>query len=355
MSAQPFLALSRARRASGTVARLAAALLLCLPVALLSHSGVPGPRGVDAEWRLPAPPMPEGNDSTPPRVALGKALFFDPRLSGNGAISCASCHNPSLGWSDGLKTGIGFQGTVLSRATPTVVNVAYNTQLMWDGRHRTLEEQALGPMRATDEMNTDFPAMLDRLRALEGYVQMFEAAYPGQGITEETIAKALAAFQRTVVTRDSAFDRWLAGDAAALTPAQWRGFQVFLDPARGNCAACHGAPNFTDNGFHNIGLRTEGKPDLGRFNVRKVASMRGAFKTPTLRDIELTAPYFRDGSAATLRDVVEHYDRGGDDTSNLSANMKPLDLSERDKEDLVAFMRSLTGSRPTVALPALPQ
>lgn len=354
MSSKEFLYLLPGKHRSWA-RRAAAAALLSLPAVLLSHSGVPTPRAADAEWRLPPPPMPAGNESTPPRVALGKALFFDPRLSGNGATSCASCHNPSLGWSDGLKTGVGFKGTVLSRATPTIVNTAYNSQFMWDGRHRSLEEQALGPMRAADEMNTDFPATLKRLRALEGYVQMFEAAYPGEGITEDTLAKALAAFERTIVSRDSPFDRWLAGDAAALTPAQWRGFQVFLDPDKGNCAACHNAPNFTDNGFHNIGLRSGDKPDPGRFNVRKVASMRGAFKTPTLRDIELTAPYFRDGSAATLRDVVDHYDRGGEDTSNLSTNMKRLGLSEQEKDDLVAFMRSLTGAQPPVALPALPR
>jgi cytochrome c peroxidase len=300
-------------------------------------------------------PMPADNASTPARVELGKALFFDPRLSGSGATSCASCHNPGLGWSDALKTAVGARGAVLARATPTIVNAGYNTQFTWDGRNNSLEDQALGPMRAADEMDTDFPAMLRRLRSLPGYVRMFDAAYPGQEISEPTIAKALAAFERSVVTRDAPFDRWVAGDPQALTASQWRGFQVFNDPARGNCAACHGAPNFTDNGFHNIGLRAAATPDLGRFNIRKVASMKGAFKTPSLRDIELTAPYFRDGSAATLREVVEHYARGGDDPSNLSASMKPLQLTEQEKDDLVAFMRSLTGVRTAFVLPELPR
>jgi cytochrome c peroxidase len=176
-------------------------------------------------------------------------------------------------------------------------------------------------------------------------------------VKEETIAKAIAAFERTVVVNDSAFDRWLAGDKKALTMAQWRGFKVFGDAGKGNCAACHSAPNFTDNGFHNIGIAKtgDGEGDPGRYGIRKVASMKGAFKTPGLRDIELTAPYFRDGSAATLKDVVEHYVRGGDDRSNLSSNMKPLNLSEQDKDDLVAFMQSLTGQRRALVVPHLPQ
>jgi cytochrome c peroxidase len=317
---------------------------------------VPAPRSADLAWKLPAtPPMPADNASTPDRVALGKALFFDPRLSGSGAVSCASCHNPSLGWADGLKTAIGTGGQVLGRATPTIVNTAFNTQFMWDGRKKSLEDQALGPMKAKDEMDTDFSALFTRLRAMSGYVRLFEQAYPREGITEETIAKALAAFERTVVANDSPFDRWLAGNTGALTPAQWRGYQVFADPAKGNCAACHNGPNFTDNGFHNIGIRSTGQADLGRFNIRAVASMKGAFKTPSLRDIELTAPYFRDGSAATLHDVVEHYVRGGDDRSNLSADMKPLKLSEQEKDDLVAFLRSLTSRHVAVAMPELPR
>lgn len=308
-----------------------------------------------SHWQLAAVPVPADNASTPARVALGKALFFDPRLSGNGAVSCASCHNPALGWSDGLKTAVGFGGAVLNRATPTIVNVGYNTQFMWDGRKKSLEDQALGPMQAADEMNTDFPVLLERLRGIRGYVAMFEKAYPGEPIAEASIAKALAAFQRTVVSKDSAFDRWVAGDRSALTPSQQRGFKVFTDAGKGNCVACHSGANFTDNGFHNIGLRQGANPDLGRFAVRKVASMKGAFKTPTLRDIELTAPYFRDGSARTLRDVIEHYDRGGDDRSNVSQDIKPLNLSNKDKEDLEAFMRALTGRRTSFVVPQLPQ
>ncbi|MDB5954302.1 cytochrome c peroxidase [Ramlibacter sp.] len=341
------------RHAAWTAALLL--ISLSLPTAANTPT-VPSATAAQLEWRLPAsPPMPPDNPGTPARIQLGKALFFDPRLSGSGTTSCASCHNPALGWSDGLKTAVGVGGQVLARATPTVVNTAFNTQFMWDGRKKSLEDQALGPMKARDEMDTDFATLFERLRGLPAYVALFDEAYPREGITEETIAKALATFERTLVSSDSPFDRWLAGDAQALTPAQWRGFQVFANPDKGNCAACHNGPNFTDNGFHNIGIAASGKPDPGRFGVRPVASMKGAFKTPTLRDIELTAPYFRDGSAATLREVVDHYVRGGDDRSNLSTNMKPLHLSEQEKEDLVAFLRSLTGQRTAFVMPELPR
>ncbi|MBX9793752.1 MAG: c-type cytochrome [Burkholderiaceae bacterium] len=328
---------------------------------LLAHAAGESPHvaaatAADQIWALGVAPPVADNPITQHKVELGKALFFDPRLSGNGTVSCASCHNPALGWSDGLKTGIGINGTVLGRATPTIVNVAYNSQFMWDGRKKSLEDQALGPMKAPEEMKTDLGGALQMLAATDGYVEMFGRAFPGQPISEETLAKAIAAFERTVVSKDSRFDRWLAGDRSAITTAEWRGFQVFKDPAKGNCAACHSGANFTDNGFHNIGIKAGASgPDEGRFKIRPLAAMKGAFKTPTLRDIALTAPYFRDGSAATLMDVVEHYDRGGDDHSNLSKDVRPLRLSQGEKGDLVAFMNSLTGRALEIAIPVLPQ
>lgn len=337
---------------------LACALSMVLPVfAADAGHWAPPATAIDLAWKLPAIPMPADNLGSPARVALGQALFFDPRMSGNGAMSCASCHNPSLGWSDGLRTAVGWGGQVLGRATPTVFNTAYNTQFMWDGRKKSLEDQALGPMKTPQEMNTDFSRSLARLKGVPQYVDMFEKAYPGEGVTEETIAKAIAAFERTVIVDDSPFDRWLAGDKKSMTAQQWRGFKIFTDAGKGNCASCHSAPNFTDNGFHNIGLprHGEGEADPGRFAIRKVASMQGAFKTPGLRGIELTAPYFHDGSATTLMDVVNHYVRGGDDKTNLSIGMKSLNLSEQEKDDLVAFMKALTGRQKPLVVPQLPQ
>ena len=170
------------------------------------------------------------------------------------------------------------------------------------------------------------------------------------------MAKAIAAFERTVVSRDSRFDRWVEGDRYAITQSEWRGYQVFKDPAKGNCATCHSGPNFTDNGYHNIGIaHAPGSEDAGRYKIRPLAVLKGAFKTPTLRDVELTAPYFHNGAAATLAEVVDHYARGGDDRSNVSKDVRKLDLSAQDKADLVAFMKTLTGPTRSASIPALPQ
>jgi cytochrome c peroxidase len=346
--------------------RLSAVLLLLAGVAAIVPAWAG--KGADAapavksaayvQWMLPKQPAyPANNAPTPARVELGKMLFFDPRLSRDGNISCASCHNPSLGWSDGLPTGRGFAGQQLGRASPTIVNTAFNSIHMWDGRKKTLEDQALGPMEAAPEMNTDFDRFFAWLKASSGYKAAFAKAYPGEEIGPDTLRRAIAAFERTIVSRNSPFDRWVAGDSKAMTPAQLRGMLLFNNPDKGNCAVCHAAPNFTDNGFHNLGLASFAgdKPDLGRFEQRKVALMKGAFKTPTLRDVELTAPYFHDGSAKTLMEVVEHYARGGAVHTNLSPNIKPLPLTQQDKEDLVAFMKALTSPAAPVTLPVLPQ
>jgi cytochrome c peroxidase len=344
---------------SRRVARVRVGVLALVACAALGASAVetaPKATENDRQWLLGPVPQPADNQSTPERVELGRALFFDPRLSGNGTLSCATCHNPALGWSDGLKTGVGINGTVLGRATPTVVNTAYNTQFMWDGRKKSLEDQALGPMKTPEEMKTDFGNALTMLKSIPGYREQFARAYPGEPIAEETVAKAIAAFERTVVSNDSRFDRWVAGDRRAITLPEWRGYQVFKDPAKGNCVVCHAPPNFTDNGYHNIGIaHAQGAEDVGRFAIRKAAVLKGAFKTPTLRDIELTGPYFHNGTATTLMDVVEHYARGGDDRSNVSKDVRTLDLSAQDKADLVAFMKALTGSQRTASVPSLPQ
>ena len=308
----------------------------------------------DRYLRPAAAPVPADNQLTPERVQLGKALFFDPRLSGSNWISCATCHNPGLGWSDGLPTGWGHGMKKLGRATPTILNTAFNPIQMWDGRKSTLEDQALGPIGADAEMNQPLPELVAKLSKIEGYRSMFKKAYPAEEISEVTIAKAIASFERTVISTESPFDRWRMGDPEAVSESAKRGFQTFTGKA--NCQACHGGFNFTDNGFHNIGVRNEGGPeDVGRFAQRPVASLKGAFKTPTLRDVALTSPYMRNGAYRTLEEVVEHYDRGGDAKENLSPEIKPLHLSAREKADLVEFMKSLTGKPMQVALPPLPQ
>ncbi len=309
------------------------------------------------EWLLPdQPPYPENNEPNIHRVALGKMLFFDPRLSGDGNMSCASCHNPMLGWSDGQSKALGHKSKVLGRATPTIINTAFNTIQMWDGRERTLEDQALGPLEAEEEMNMDFYSLFSWLKNSERYKAAFNQAYPGEEITRETVSKAIASFERTIISNNSSFDRWVKGDETAMTAQQVRGFKVFLDKDKGNCVVCHQAPNFTDNGFHNLGLASFDveSPDLGRYEEKPINLMRGAFKTPTIRDIELTAPYFHDGSAETLEDVVEHYITGGVVKENISPNMKSLTLTAQEKADLVEFMHALTSFPTMFVLPGLP-
>ncbi|NOX43505.1 MAG: c-type cytochrome [Gammaproteobacteria bacterium] len=296
-------------------------------------------------------PQPANNLSTTQREELGKMLFFDPRLSGSNWISCGTCHNPALGWSDGLPTAIGDGQKILGRSTPTIINTAYIPLQMWDGRFRSLEHQAIGPIEDAGEMNQNLDKAIGELKAIQGYRDAFEAAYPGEGISKKTIAKAIASFERTVVSTDAAFDRWIKGDTAAMTAAALRGFKVF--EGKGNCVKCHSEFNFTDNGFHNIGLKDA--RDAGRYAIRKVKILIGAFKTPTLRDIALTAPYMHNGTYATLEEVVAHYDRGGDEKENRSPNIKPLNLAKGEKHDLVEFLKSLTGEALQITFPQLPQ
>ncbi len=308
------------------------------------------------KWLLGEMPQPEDNQLTPERVELGKKLFFDPRLSGDKNMSCATCHSPMFGWSDGLPKARGNKGVQLGRASPTVVNTGYNDIQMWDGRKPTLEEQAIGPMRAHDEMNMNLEELFQFLNGNVEYSSLFKKAYPDLPIGEEALGKAIASFERTVVSKDSPFDRWVKGDKTAMTKAQVNGFKVFMNPEKGNCSVCHSAPNFTDNGFHNLGLAAFGKenPDLGRFSERPLKLMKGAFKTPTMRDASLTAPYFHDGSAKTLTEVIEHYQSGGIVKTNISPNFKAAMLSDEEVNDLVDFMLALTTPPENFVLPQLP-
>lgn len=300
-----------------------------------------------------APPTPADNTVTYARVELGKRLFFDPRLSGSGWISCATCHNPALGWSDGLPTAIGHGMKTLGRHTPTILNAAYNKRQMWDGRFATLEEQALGPIGSADEMNLDMAEMVKRLESIQGYAPLFDLAYPEEGITAKTVAKAIASFERTVVSRTSPFDRWQKGEREAVNDSAKRGFELFRGKA--NCVACHDGANFTDDGFHNIGVRQKaGVDDPGRFAKVPVKIMKGAHKTPSLRDVSYTAPYMHNGAYTTLRQVVEMYSRGGDATENLDPNIRKLGLTPAEIDDVVAFLESLAGDPVLVAAPQLP-
>ena len=300
-------------------------------------------------WKLPPAPgsiKPKLNtdkDDADALVELGRKLFFDKRLSVNKDRSCAFCHRPELGWSDGRATAEGLEGQALGRATPSLINAAYGTIFMWDGRAASLEQQATQPVFSVDEMGLEPEELRARLREDSVYREVFAKLFPDQEIDVAAVSTAIAAFERTIIVNDTRFDQWIDGDATAMTPAEVRGFGVFLDPDRGSCSTCHAAPNFTDQGFHNIGLESpsDANPDLGRYNIRPVKLMRGAFKTPSLRNIALTAPYFHDGSAESLMDVVEHYMEGGD-TENLSPEMKDIELSRQEINDLIAFLHAIS-------------
>lgn len=303
------------------------------------------------EFRRPtSAPHPRANPPSDAKVELGKVLFFDPRLSGSGTLSCASCHNPGLAWTDGLAKGHGHLGAPLARHTPTILNVAWGEPYFWDGRAATLEEQVKGPLLAVAEMNTSAAAAVARLDSIPGYAKLFSAAFPAQPISIETIAAAIASYERTVVSGKAPFDRWAEGAEAALSDAAKRGFALFNGKAR--CANCHSGWRFTDDGFHDIGLADQ---DPGRAQVAPgIVQLQHAFKTPTLRNVDQHAPYMHDGSIATLAEVIDHYDRGFVQRPSLDVEMVRLDLTADEKRDLLALLDSFTSVDPVVTVPTLP-
>ena len=296
-------------------------------------------------------PYPSDNLHSQAREDLGRTLFFDPRLSGSRFISCASCHNPAFSWGDGMATGTGHGMKKLGRRTPTILNLAYAETFMWDGRFDTLEDQALGPIAADVEMNLPLDEMIERLNDLPEYKALFAVAYPGEALTPQLVGKAIATFERTIVSGDAPFDRWLAGDDDAISDAAKRGFAVFNGKA--DCAACHSSWRFTDDSFHDIGIPGE---DLGRGNeLPGIEVLEHAFKTPTLRNVDRRGPYMHDGSESTLETVIDLYDRGGRVTrASKSSLIRPLGLTAAEKADLAAFLRTLTSTDDAIPVPAAP-
>ncbi len=328
-----------------------AAVLLALP----RSSWAQGSYQLDVALGLDADQVdiPKDNPLTAAKVELGKLLFFDPRLSVDDTVACASCHSPQFGFSNGLATAIGVKGQRGGRSAPVAINRAFSTLQFWDGRAASLEEQALGPIQASIEMGHDLKAVVAKLKGIPGYRKRFDNAF-GTDVTSEGIAKAIASFERTLLSGDSPFDRYEAGTKSALLPAGRRGLEIFRTKA--NCTSCHVGVNFSDEGFHNIGVGMEKpNPDLGRFAVTKEDADRGAFKTPTLRDVALSAPYMHDGSLKTLEAVIDYYDRGGTKNPWLDQEIRPLSLTAQEKQDLLAFLKALTGAPIVVHVPPLPE
>jgi cytochrome c peroxidase len=304
-----------------------------------------GAEDAAAPWRAlfrrptTPPPAPPDNPMTPDRVALGARLFADPRLSGSGARSCASCHRPELAFTDGRPRARALSGAPLPRNTPSLWNLAWSTHYFWDGRAPSLEAQVQMPVAAADEMAGHWPVILARLKADEGLVGQFRAAFgPEAAVSQDEVAKALAAYVRSLVSPPTRFDAWIAGDAGALSAAEIRGFRLFTGKA--GCVLCHAGWRFTDDRFHDIGLR--GK-DPGRSVVPGGTPGLRAFKTPSLRELAHTAPYMHDGSLPTLAAVVAHYAGGFVARPGLAPNInRSLRLGAQEKADLVAFLLTLS-------------
>ena len=345
--------------------------LIALAVATLAEPfDLPIPAGV-----LP-PEIPENNPPTAAKIELGKKLYFDKRISTDGTVACASCHDPRHGFVDprGRPTSAGVGNAFGTRNAPTVLNAAFLASQFWDGRAATLEEQAVQPLVNPIEHGfADHPAVIKHLRGLRDYPPLFQAAFGSEGITIERVGQAIASFERTLISLNAPIDRFLAGDATAISASAKSGWALFNSKAR--CNTCHGhidvLPLFTDDLFHNIGvgvkriafdavarkaaaavqggasidklaLTNAQASELGRFLVTRETKDLGAFKTPQLRNVALTAPYMHDGSEATLRDVIAFYNRGGNNNPYLDGGMRPLGLTEKEKADLVALLETFT-------------
>ena len=359
-----------------------------LPIPNASELAHPRPleqRGLPAEATRAA--VPPNNLQSVDKVALGQKLFFDGRLSADGTVACSSCHDPARAFTDGRRVSIGIKGRVGQRNAPTILNALYNTTQFWDGRARTLEEQAAFPIVNPSEMGQpNLEAAVARVAGIREYRKAFERVFGGPP-NSSNLLRAIASYERTEVSFDSPFDHFIAGEKNAIEPAAKRGWALFN--GRGRCTTCHsvtrGQPDvttFTDHGFHDIGVvmiradtvtmarqaeqlvtpadmgavdRTAIQSNLsllGRFLVTRQDADIGAFKTPGLRNLLMTAPYFHDGSHATLWDVLDHYNKGGDlNDPLLDTDMRPLALKEADIDDLAAFLASLTS--PDYRQPAL--
>ncbi len=316
---------------------------------------------------LPEVTFPKDNPFSEAKRELGKTLFFDPRLSGSGQIACASCHDPDLGWSDGRRVSLGHDRTPGSRNSKTIINSAFSTSFFWDGRAATLEDQAKFPIEDAKEMNVHIDLAIKRIKKVKGYQKLFEDAFGDGKITEDKILKAIATFERTVVSRKSKFDKFISGDSTQMSDKEILGLHLFRTKAR--CMNCHNSPYFSDNQFHNAGLTYYQREyqDLGLYNITKKNEDVGKFKTPSLREISNTGPYMHNGLFPHLRGVLNLYNAGmprnkrkpGQENDPMFPETSPLlqklNLSEEELQALEAFMESISSVIYREKLPALPQ
>jgi cytochrome c peroxidase len=291
---------------------------------------------------LPPIPFPLDNPYSPAKAELGRMLFFDPRLSANGRVSCASCHKPEHAFADNAKFSPGIGGELTARNTPSLINRAYGTSQFWDGRAATLEEQAAGPLTHAAEMGGD-PSDIERvLRNIPGYAPLFQAAFDTPESTYDRVLKAIATFERTIVSGNSAWDRYQAGDANALSAEARQGMGIFF--GKGKCAECHSGFNFTNEQYTNIGVGVDRAPlDEGRSAISKSIVDFGKFKVPTLRESARTAPYMHDGRVKALENLVAFYNTASLRNTNRDPRIKALFLDADELKQLAAFLESLNG------------
>jgi cytochrome c peroxidase len=332
----------------------------------------------------------DNNPLTRAKIELGRQLFFDSRLSQDSSISCASCHHPDFGYAKNTQFGEGTKGQKGNRNSPIAYNRILSSVQFWDGRAPTLEEQAKGPIANPIEMSNTHEVCVEYLNKIPGYKVQFDRVFPSEGVTIDNVAKAIASFERALVTGPSPWDYHVSlkeftdlysadyedlelmkeddpelyeeyaalkkqAEENPMSESAVRGAELFFGQ-KASCTACHVGANFTDELYHNIGVGMEAeKPDFGRYEITKVEKEKGAFKTPTVRNVELTGPYMHDGSQKTLEEVVEWYDKGGHPNQWLDEKIKPLKLTPEEKADLVAFMKALTGPLPKVQAERLPE
>jgi cytochrome c peroxidase len=346
---------------------LIASVVACASAVWLSISGttpvmaenpvmpVGKPVTIKAPLGLPPVPIPADNLPTAETIALGRRLYYDTALSVDNTVSCATCHSPAMGFTDDKPVSNGVQNKTGTRSAPTVINSAYSTLQFWDGRAPSLEAQAAGPMANPVEMAHTLPGVVERLQKDASYREEFKKAWGTDQITIDMVTKSIASFERTVLSGDSPFDRfYYGGDKKAMSASAQRGLKVFVNPKRGNCAVCHTIGTkyalFTDNKFHNIGIGADTRGefvDTGRYSQTKNDADMGAFKTPTLRNCAQTGPYMHDGSMPDLKAVIDHYIGGGNSNPHLDKQIHVLDfLTGQEREDLLEFMKSLTGELP---------
>jgi cytochrome c peroxidase len=292
---------------------------------------------------FPPIPWPEGNPYSAARAELGRVLFFDGRLSSNNVVSCAFCHEPSHAFSGIAPFSLGVDGKSNGRHAQTLINRAWGKSQFWDGRSPTLEAQVIVPLTNPHEMGMTTEGVVQKLHSIRGYAPLFTAAFGDSTITYDRTAQAIATFERTIVSGNSAYDRYVAGDKTALTKQQKDGLDFFNK--KGECAECHSGPNFSDEKFANIGVGTDQQnPDPGREDVTRNRRDWGKFKVPSLRDLAVRAPYMHDGSVKTLGDVLDIYAKGGLPNPHLDTRLTPFYLDEETKRDLLAFLDSLNGT-----------